>query len=472
MVANGCPQNQLDPHHRQREPMSEQMLEQGAVLNASPTKDFFIHMLTRDVPLSRAIIDLIDNCVDGAHRHSTNGDYRGYHVRIDANENQFRIEDNCGGISIEVAKLYAFRFGRPPEVDAEPGSIGQFGVGMKRSIFKIGSYFRVLSKTANSAFKVEENIKIWKQIEGEWNFHFTEMSVDAPELPNNGTLIEVSELHPTVKISLAQDSFLKTLSKEIEAAHALAIERGLQILLNGLPINFHLPTFVTSDHIQPAYISQRHSSDSGYVDVKIYAGVAEEKSRWEGGWYIFCNGRQVLGPDQTALTGWGDGGTSIPKYHADFAYFRGFVFFDSLNPSLLPWTTTKTGVDTDSPIFQAVKLQMIAAMRPVLDFLRRLEQERSAAAKRDEETGDAERPLQETLAAARTISHSEVKTQQSFVATTPLPTRVPRSRTTQRIQYDRSIELIKQVKDSLGARSLREVGEMTFNYYYDLECKE
>ena len=34
--------------------------------NADPTKDFFIHMLTRDIPLERAIIDLVDNSVDGA----------------------------------------------------------------------------------------------------------------------------------------------------------------------------------------------------------------------------------------------------------------------------------------------------------------------------------------------------------------------------------------------------------------------
>jgi len=37
-------------------------------IDASPTKEFFISMRTRDVQLTRAIIDLIDNCVDGANR--------------------------------------------------------------------------------------------------------------------------------------------------------------------------------------------------------------------------------------------------------------------------------------------------------------------------------------------------------------------------------------------------------------------
>ena len=35
-------------------------------VNANPTKDFFIQMLTKDIKLERAIIDLIDNSIDGA----------------------------------------------------------------------------------------------------------------------------------------------------------------------------------------------------------------------------------------------------------------------------------------------------------------------------------------------------------------------------------------------------------------------
>jgi len=35
-------------------------------INVEPTKELFIYMLTRDVGLENAIIDLIDNSVDGA----------------------------------------------------------------------------------------------------------------------------------------------------------------------------------------------------------------------------------------------------------------------------------------------------------------------------------------------------------------------------------------------------------------------
>ena len=35
---------------------------------ASPTKQFFVSMLTRDISLADAILDLVDNCLDGALR--------------------------------------------------------------------------------------------------------------------------------------------------------------------------------------------------------------------------------------------------------------------------------------------------------------------------------------------------------------------------------------------------------------------
>ena len=35
---------------------------------ASPTKRFFVDMLTRDIDLKDAVLDLLDNCVDGLMR--------------------------------------------------------------------------------------------------------------------------------------------------------------------------------------------------------------------------------------------------------------------------------------------------------------------------------------------------------------------------------------------------------------------
>lgn len=38
----------------------------GSKVNANPTKEFFISMLTRDIDIRAAILELIDNSIDGA----------------------------------------------------------------------------------------------------------------------------------------------------------------------------------------------------------------------------------------------------------------------------------------------------------------------------------------------------------------------------------------------------------------------
>ena len=45
----------------------------GKSIEASPTKAFFVQMLTRDIDLKAAILDLLDNCVDGIHRTLDSG---------------------------------------------------------------------------------------------------------------------------------------------------------------------------------------------------------------------------------------------------------------------------------------------------------------------------------------------------------------------------------------------------------------
>ncbi|NOZ39646.1 MAG: hypothetical protein GXP24_05405 [Planctomycetes bacterium] len=83
-------------------------------VSASPTKAFFVNMLTRDIELKDAILDLLDNCIDGVIRQLTPGKrktkkpYEGYWAKITLNESEFVIEDNCGGIPRDIAINSAF----------------------------------------------------------------------------------------------------------------------------------------------------------------------------------------------------------------------------------------------------------------------------------------------------------------------------------------------------------------------------
>ena len=63
-----------------------------------------------------------------------------------------------------------------------PHSVGQFGVGMKRALFKLGSKFRIESTTETSRFVVEEDVNEWKA-RGEWQFHFKELEENLRNVP-------------------------------------------------------------------------------------------------------------------------------------------------------------------------------------------------------------------------------------------------------------------------------------------------
>ena len=431
----------------------------GMIVHAEPTKEFFIDMLVRDITLTRAIVDLIDNSVDGARRTRPNGDYNGLWIEVTAGPNQFVVKDNCGGIPLEIARHYAFRFGRPPQMQATPHSVGQFGVGMKRALFKLGSRFRVSSSTINNRFEIDEDVRQW-QVKPEWTFEFSDIADEPTD--TQGTTISVTHLHEGVQAEFQLDSFHAQLSAAIRDAHIDSLETGLSITYNGTPLLYEPLDLLTAQGFEPALFetSMNGATDTPPISVKAYAGLGASDPQ-HAGWNIFCNGRLVLGSDQTEVTGWGEGnGRTIPKYHNQFARFRGYVFFDCDDAGKLPWNTTKSGVDSDSTAYRSVRLQMITLMRPVINFLNQLDKEK--------DNPDDHKPLHGVVESMRTVALREADVRPRF--TYPRPPPRPPSPPTGRIQYNKPVEEISLVKKSLGVTTYSDVGRGTFEYYFDREC--
>jgi len=440
----------------------------NTTIKASPTKEFFIHMLTRDVLITRAILDLVDNSVDGARRLKPDDNYSGLRVSIQFSADEFRIEDNCGGIPVDIARDYAFRFGRPKNApNTTASSVGQFGVGMKRTFFKLGRYFSVRSNTSTSRFEMAVDVDDWLNQPGDtesWHFEFKsiEENIEVPAA-EVGTRISVTRLLDEPKSSFSQNSFTRELQQGISEGHALVLAKGLEISLNGLHLSHHPLDLLRSSEIIPAYVERTfYENDAHPVKTRIYVGVSQ-REKDDGGWYIFCNGRMVVRADQSVLTGWGEGeGTTMPKYHPDFAFFRGYVFFDCEDAAKLPWTTTKTGVDADSWLFRAVREEMIQIAKPVLKFLREMTNERAEVAAGDRTVSTLEKAWK-TATPSQLPSLAATAT---FVAPRPSQITGPRM---QKIQYSKPADEVEEVKVALGARSFTDVGLRTFEYYREYE---
>jgi len=349
-------------------------------VDAEPTKKFFMEMLTRDIELSDAILDLIDNCIDGVHRvtqdkiFGNKSQYKGFFCEINISKNEFRIKDNCGGIPLPVAKEYAFKLGRDNQsaVDKNIATVGMYGIGMKRAIFKIGNQADIISRHADDIFKVSIP-STWISQKG-WYFEYTMLKEDVIKkmLKEEGTQIEISQLHDNIAVQFDDESgFVKNLSVIIRQHYGYIIQQGFRILLNGediLPLELNLLTEEEDNNygIKP-YI---YTNKINGVDVDIVVGFyrplpgqEEIDNELEGeyapsesnnaGITVICNDRIVLYCDKTYTTGWGD--TPIPKYHTQFIAIAGVVHFRSTTPVDLPVTTTKRGLNTSSPVYLKVK---------------------------------------------------------------------------------------------------------------------
>ncbi len=202
-------------------------------LHAEPTKEFFVKMITRDIALQDCIFDLLDNAIDGAHRHSSQPDEEeplaGSWAKIVFDDKKFQIEDNCGGIRLDDAIDYAFHFGRRPGSAADvAGGIGLYGIGMKRAIFKIGQFADIFSEADDATFGVTVDVPAWAK-KDDWDFDYE----DRVSRGVKGTRIEISNLIPGIDIAFTDPVFRNELIKQIARDYAFFINKGFRISVCG-----------------------------------------------------------------------------------------------------------------------------------------------------------------------------------------------------------------------------------------------
>jgi Histidine kinase-, DNA gyrase B-, and HSP90-like ATPase len=214
---------------------------QMATVDASPTKGFFVEMLTRDIELEDAILDLLDNCVDGIQRsledHSfSDKPYESFWAKISFSAEYFKIEDNCGGIPVEIAERYAFRMGRPEEISYKDYAIGTYGIGMKRAIFKMGQASQIISQTETEAFRVQISPQ-WLTSDDDWKLPF-ETGYHQRSL-ENGTTIEVTSLRSGIAKAfeaVGTSTLHNSLFGKIAQHYSYILNKGFTIWVNEKPV--------------------------------------------------------------------------------------------------------------------------------------------------------------------------------------------------------------------------------------------
>ena len=365
-------------------------------VTASPSKTFFVEMLTRDIDLTDAILDLLDNCIDGVLRQLKDTEpiesfdqekpYDGYWAKITATPEEFSITDNCGGIPRDIAINKAFRLGRSIEDlerDKDIATIGIYGIGMKRALFKMGKHSTVISQHSGDPYCVEISDE-WLDDDEYWELTLNDIDSTSVDLDSDGTFITVKSLHPSIADQFDKDrnTFLTDLKKEIGNLFALIIRKGFTVFLNEEIIDPVSLDILFPKNLKHAETIQPYAYKAiiGNIEVELAVGFYRElASEFEldseqkiprrtdnAGWTIICNDRAVLHHDKTPITGWGM--RNAPKYHTQFIAIAGVVRFSSNDSLKLPLNTTKRGLDTSSSIYRQTLDRMTEGLKKFTDF--------------------------------------------------------------------------------------------------------
>ncbi|HOC92729.1 MAG TPA: ATP-binding protein [bacterium] len=353
------------------------------VVDARPAKSFFVDMLTRDIQLIDAVLDLLDNCVDGilrsANKRASDKPYKGFYAKITFSDSIFSIHDNCGGIPWALHD-YAFKMGRPKDAKIQKGGVGAYGIGMKRAIFKIGKECLISTKNQGDSYEVKISSD-WIIDEDNW---YLPTQKTKPTIKEDGTTVCIKDIYPGISTLLGHDSnlFEDELYKAVSSHYALIIDRGFEVFLNGKKVEAKIPSLVFSDiknknSIKPFIYRAKTNGVEVYLAVGFTRPIPSQEeldkdqegklfSSKDAGWTVICNDRVVLYNDKSELTGWGEAG--LPSYHTQFIAISGIVEFKSDDPRNLPTTTTKRGINANSTIYLQVKNKMREGMGLFINY--------------------------------------------------------------------------------------------------------
>lgn len=452
--------------------------------NANPTKRFFVNMLTRDIELGDAILDLLDNCIDGALRKNErtpprddDKPYEGYWAKINLDAKVFSLVDNCGGMSLELAEKDAFRFGRPDDKrDEELPTVGVYGIGMKRALFKIGSDCLIESHHEKDHFKVHIQPK-WLLDDESWELPIQSVPTNDKD---DGVAITIKKLHPSISVAFApaQGNFGEKLTELVRTHYAYIIKKGFKVVINDVEvIPVEMRTLVDMSKNAQKILPYLYETEYEGVSIQLVLGVYERfasdadlediergtRSKHTAGWTILCNDRVVVCNDTSRLTGWGDAG--VPAYHSQFVTISGMVTFISHDASKLPVTTTKRGIDQNSELYASVKDVMREALKVFTGFTNKwkTQTEERAAIQRNVQS----MAIKDAVAMVPVDKWTTVRKAlkgKKFVPSLPTPLQ---EKTHERIVFQRSkadVQLIRKFLFDPGeAPKASQVGEAAFD---------
>jgi hypothetical protein len=313
----------------------------GMKVNASPTREYIINSITKEIKIEAAIFDLIDNSINAAEIAANPKKLEEYYVSLKINKLEFEISDNCGGIPKDKALGDAFRIGSSLEYT------GGNGIGLKRAFLKFGRNIEITSNREDYSCKVDIDINKWGR-RNNWNIDIENVEF-IRELPQ-GFTIGVSELYDDIVIKFSDSKFINRLIEDIAMRYRYKLKAGFKIIINGQEIE---ALTVRGDVVEEAYY---RVNDGITIKVILYNNIIGKNN----GWDIIINGRVVVERDKSDRTLWRK---RLIRQGSSYEKFVGEVLIETDNIKSLSIWSVKDGLDTNSKGYENI----LSVMYSVVD---------------------------------------------------------------------------------------------------------
>jgi len=315
-------------------------------VDGSPKKRLFWSIIS-DYNLKTALCELIDNALD--QWLMDKGPPLTIALELDVDRKVISVKDNAGGVKYDDLNLLIAPGGSRNDPLAE--LIGVFGVGGKRAAIALAENIEIRTRHENGKTHELDITRQWIESD-EWSMPAYEI----PDISERTTEISLSYLRKPMSEADVDD-----LRLHIGNTYSWFIKEGCTITLNGDPV---APIEFEAWAFPPGHAPRRVTydvdlADIGRINFDVTAGLIRDRDP-EGanyGVYFYCNHRLVVKELKTREVGYFiTAEAGVP--HSDSSLCRAIVRLQGPAKGM-PWTSNKTAINFDHPIFQNVRKTII-----------------------------------------------------------------------------------------------------------------
>ena len=330
-------------------------------INAAPHKRSILSIVA-DYDLTKSICELVDNAIDIWTKTSKK---KPLLVDIDFDQLQktITITDNAGGVD-ERHLEYLVSLGATGNLQDDP-TIGIFGVGTKRAVIALSEDVRIVTRSGKKDTFLIEFDHNWLN-DDDW--HLPYFKVDG--IKEGTTIIELRKLLISI-----ESIDLKILCSNLETIYSRFLDHDqVMIKLDGKPlVAKQIENWAYPPSYRPRrYVGQLNTKEGRKVSVEVKAGLSTESSPTKGEWgvYFFCNDRLIANALKIPEVGFIKGIAGQP--HPSLSILKIVISLQGVAADM-PWNSSKSSINPNHYIFQALRSWMFEIVRNFSSLSRRLE---------------------------------------------------------------------------------------------------